>query len=109
MDEALWLQKWYLSHCDGSWEHSFGVKIGNLDNPGWRVFIDLTGTEAESRVLTRVVIERSENNWIVLETESGRFIGHGGPLNLVDILVAFRRWWEGAADDELVDRPNVTG
>ena len=38
------LQAWYAGECDGDWEHSYGVKIGPLDNPGWLVQIDLTGT-----------------------------------------------------------------
>ena len=29
------LQKWYKSQCNGDWEHSFGIKIETLDNPGW--------------------------------------------------------------------------
>jgi hypothetical protein len=39
------LQTWYSSHCDGEWEHDFGVQIGTLHNPGWTLRIDLTGTE----------------------------------------------------------------
>ena len=29
-----WLMNWYESNCDGDWEHSYGVKIESLDNPG---------------------------------------------------------------------------
>jgi hypothetical protein len=42
------LETWYLSNCDGDWEHQFGVEIETLDNPGWRVKIDVTNTELES-------------------------------------------------------------
>ena len=38
------MQDWYLQMCDGDWEHSYGVEIKTLDNPGWNVEIDLTGT-----------------------------------------------------------------
>jgi len=34
----------YRGQCDGDWEHSYGVKIETLDNPGWLVTIDLTDT-----------------------------------------------------------------
>ena len=35
-DEAFnWLQGWYMAHCDDDWEHSFGVTIETIDNPGW--------------------------------------------------------------------------
>ena len=39
------LQRWYLYRCDGDWEHSFGITIETLDNPGWMVTIDLQDTE----------------------------------------------------------------
>jgi len=29
------IQDWYRRQCDGDWEHSYGVKIETLDNPGW--------------------------------------------------------------------------
>jgi Immunity protein 53 len=35
------LEKWYRARCNGDWEHQWGVEIGTLDNPGWRVHIDL--------------------------------------------------------------------
>ena len=44
MNNFLWLEQWYLQQCDGEWEHSFGVTIGTLDNPGWTVRINLQGT-----------------------------------------------------------------
>ncbi len=40
-----WLENWYSSQCDGSWEHFYGIKIETLDNPGWAVEIDLCETE----------------------------------------------------------------
>ncbi len=40
-DILAWLQDWYRSRCDGTWEHSYGVKIDTLDNPGWLVTVDL--------------------------------------------------------------------
>lgn len=38
------IQSWYISNCNGDWEHSFGVSIDTLDNPGWSVRIDLADT-----------------------------------------------------------------
>lgn len=28
------LERWYAAQCNGDWEHTYGVKIGYLDNPG---------------------------------------------------------------------------
>ncbi len=45
MDVFEWIEKWYLSMCDGEWEHFYGIKIDTLDNPGWIVRIDILDTE----------------------------------------------------------------
>ncbi len=42
------LQNWYLSECNEDWEHSYGVKIETLDNPGWSVTINLEDTYLET-------------------------------------------------------------
>jgi Immunity protein 53 len=41
------LAQWYAAHCDGEWEHSYGITLETLDNPGWSLSIDLVGTELE--------------------------------------------------------------
>jgi Immunity protein 53 len=33
-----------LGHCDGDWEHSSGVSIGTIDNPGWSLDVELAET-----------------------------------------------------------------
>jgi Immunity protein 53 len=45
----IWLQKWYQSQCNGDWEHSYGITIQTLDNPGWSLFVNLDGTMMEER------------------------------------------------------------
>lgn len=34
MDSLALLQQWYLQQCNEDWEHSWGVRIATLDNPG---------------------------------------------------------------------------
>ena len=34
-DSLNWLMQWYLGECNNDWEHTYGVEIGTLDNPGW--------------------------------------------------------------------------
>jgi hypothetical protein len=34
-----------LAQCDGGWQHQNGVEINTLDNPSWRIVINLAGTE----------------------------------------------------------------
>jgi hypothetical protein len=106
-DELSWLQQWYSAHCDGEWEHGFGVKIETLDNPGWSVKIDVEATELASTPFEPAKTPVSETNWVhcrVTERQGralarpfppGRhFEGHGGALNLGDIIKIFRTWVE---------------
>ena len=58
------LQKWYASQCDGDWEHSNGIKIMSIDNPGWHVAINLTDTELEGKQVDLIQIERTEEDVI---------------------------------------------
>ena len=41
------INQWYVSKCDGTWEHDHGVDITTCDNPGWIVKVRLADTEIE--------------------------------------------------------------
>ncbi len=43
-DALYLLQRWYLGQCDGEWEHGYGVSIDTIDNPGWRLRVELADT-----------------------------------------------------------------
>jgi hypothetical protein len=43
-DALYLLQRWYVAQCNGEWEHSYGIEIGTLDNPGWSLRVDLKDT-----------------------------------------------------------------
>jgi len=86
------LQEWYAAQCDGDWEHQFGVTVDTLDNPGWTLRVDLTGTPLEALEQPRIDVERTENDWIECWTEQGTFNGAGGPRNLTELLRAFERF-----------------
>lgn len=45
---------WYLSNCDGDWEHVYGVKLETLDNPGWILTIDLAETDLDGKTLSDI-------------------------------------------------------
>lgn len=92
MDLLAWLQSWYNQQCNGDWEHTQGVKIDTLDNPGWCVDIDLEDTEYEYKEFTLVEDLRTEDDWVVCRVKDGKFDGAGGPLNLEEILGIFHDW-----------------
>ena len=87
-DALQQLQTWYRAQCNGDWEHSYGVKIDTLDNPGWSLSIDLTGTSLEqasfSKVTKGVIAgDITENqDWLLCEVKEKTFTGAGGPNNL---------------------------
>ena len=95
MTDLQWLQQWYAGQCDEDWEHVYGVEIGTLDNPGWRVRIDLTWTDLEGATFPRhrqgCEDEESED-WIDCWVNENVFEGVGGPFKLEEILGRFRRF-----------------
>src|SRR5436190_23862702 len=100
MDELTWLEKWFLSNCNGDWEHADGVRIETLDNPGWTLRINISGTKLEKESFKEIELERDKNNWLKCWVEKDSvtgsilFRGVGGPLNLNEILKTFRIWNE---------------
>ena len=61
------LQHWYQLHCDDDWEHSYGISIETLDNPGWKISVDLTDTLLENVEFQSVQVGNSESkneSWI---------------------------------------------
>lgn len=56
-----WLQGWYTSMCDGDWEHGNGVTIETIDNPGWRLRVQVSDTGLETKSFDRIRVERDEH------------------------------------------------
>ena len=92
METLKKLQNWYLSNCNGEWEHDFGMSIGTLDNPGWTMEINLIGTHNENIPFKGITIERSEEDWIQCKVENNIFKAACGPLNLEETLGIFLKW-----------------
>ena len=90
-----WLQEWYVRHCNGDWEHGYGVRIDTLDNPGWIVRIDLKETELEARPFKAVRLERTDTDWMHCWRTADQFEAAGGPRNLAEIPGTFRDWCSG--------------
>jgi hypothetical protein len=93
-NELQRLQKWYVAQCNGDWEHTYGVAIENLDNPGWWFRVELVGTNLETVAFPEISIERSESDWVHCKVEKFVFHGYGGAENLSEILGIFLDWAE---------------
>lgn len=86
---------WFESNCDEDWEHSYGIKIYTLDNPGWTIEIDLAETRLSNVVFSTTTIDRSESDWIYCTVTDGVFRGAGGINNLDELIEIFLNWAEG--------------
>ena len=91
MDDLKFLENWFQENCNDDWEHSHGVNISTLDNPGWCVIVDLDGTPSENIVFETVKAERTEKDWIICKVENKKFIGVGGGGNLSEILEVLKK------------------
>lgn len=101
MDLLKQLQHWHRMHCDSDWEHSYGITIETLDNPGWKVSIDLSDTLLENANFEPVQIGDSESkndSWIFCYKSQSCFIGMGGCYDLEKILKIFLEWSETCTD-----------
>jgi len=94
------LQEWYLKQCNGKWEHTRGIKIDSLDNPGWLVQIDLIGTALEGKRFKEILEGIDKNGhpdsdiWIHCKVIGNKFKGAGDPTKLDRIIEIFLMWAE---------------
>jgi hypothetical protein len=93
MDLLADIQSWYASQCNEDWEHTYGITISNIDNPGWSLKVELKDTYLYEVDFKKVKIQREEeNDWIICDVKNGDFQGYGGPRNLGDLLRVFLNW-----------------
>lgn len=90
MDIVKWLESWYKLNCDGDWEHSYGVKIETIDNPGWSVKIDLVNTLLENVHIEYSLIESSETDWYGYSIKNSTFNAAGDPTKLLFLIELFK-------------------
>lgn len=84
------LQDWYKINCDGDWEHSYGISINTLDNPGWTVRIDLQDTALGNLDFSRnYQSKENEQDWFFIKTEKKVLDVACSPANLNQILGIF--------------------
>jgi hypothetical protein len=74
MNELQRLQDWYRAQCNEDGEHSFGVTIDTLDNPGWIIKIDLAETTLDGKFFEPV--SRGDSNPIMIGLAANRNPGN---------------------------------
>lgn len=88
------LEIWYQKNCDGIWEHLHGVTIDTLDNPGWRVKIDLNETRYEDLKHDKLNKDHGDYDWIQCSISDKKFDVCGDSKKLNTILQTFFDWVE---------------
>ena len=99
METINWIEKWFLSQCDGAWEHSYSLKIESSDNPGWAISIDIAETELADLEIPYHLTEYAPNDWYGIKVENQVFEAFGDPMKLEFLLKEFRRIAEGHTAD----------
>ena len=93
--------------CNGEWEHHYGVHIETLDNPGWHVRINLTGTRLQNQTFKKIEYGTdSESNpidpqWMSCFVKQMTFHGYAGSKQLEEILNHFLDWAENCSEQAL--------
>jgi Immunity protein 53 len=86
------LAAWYSEQCNGLWEHSHGIRIGTVDNPGWTVKVDLRETPFQDAIFEEIRVDNDENNWINCFKKDSIFTGAGDPSKIATILEIFLKF-----------------
>lgn len=87
------LQSWYASQCNGAWEHSYGITIDTLDNPGWSFKVDLAETALFDRTFAEVSMDGVDpHDWYSCRLRGHVFEAYCGPTRLNDVITIFVNW-----------------
>lgn len=95
------LENWFIMHCDGDWEHSYGITIDTLDNPGWKLVVDLMDTLLEDVDFQSVQVGNVTDKkgfWITCYKENNVFIGMGSADSLEKLISIFLDWSDCNSD-----------
>lgn len=91
-DPIAFLQEWYFQHCDGDWEHTYGIKLTIAREINWILEIDLCRSILEEFDFNEIKEVRSQHNHVHCFVEDLIFKGVGGPENAEEMLDIFQVW-----------------
>jgi len=81
--------------CNGDWEHTYGIEISNIDNPGWQFIVELEDTPLHGIDFKDVEINiNHDTEWAFCRVENGKFDSAGGPKMLGILIKTFLDWAE---------------
>lgn len=83
---------WYSKHCNEDWEHTYGIEIQTIDNPGWSLRVALSDTLLAEAEFAPIEVERAEWDWVDCRVKEQTFVAHGGVYNLDEMIMIFLDW-----------------
>jgi hypothetical protein len=101
------LADWYSRRCNGDWEHTYGITIETVDNPGFSLSIELLDTYLQDVPFQeKKEFSESPTRWMICQRDERSFRGAGAPGRLDDMIEEFLRWAE--AHEEPIQLPETT-
>ena len=94
MEIIDWIQDWFKGNCDGDWEHTDGIQITTLENPGWDVEIDISNTSIAKIEIPWILNENSKQDWYGVKIENEKFNASGDAGKLKFLLGLFKEMIE---------------
>lgn len=94
MHILIWIQNWFIEHCDGEWEHGQGIQITTLGKPGWEVEIDISKTSIANMTIKQILNEKSKTDWYGVKIENQTFTASGDSGKLEFLLGLFKEMIE---------------
>ena len=93
MEELAKLQDWYGAQCNGSWEHTYGISLETIDNPGWHLKIDIVDTVLAAKSFPEVKYQgQDKHDWYICKVDGATFEAFSGPTNLAIVIGIFVHW-----------------
>ena len=96
LNTLLRLEQWFESMCNGDWEHTYGITIETLDNPGWHVSVELSDTPLAEFPFQAIRQDFDKDDWFQCEVSKGIFQGSCSTGRLNQLLNAFLDWADSA-------------
>jgi hypothetical protein len=85
-----WLQRFYQEQANGDWEHTYGIKIETVDNPGWWICIDLADTDYADLHDISLTETVTDSDWYFYRFANKQFTASGDLSKLEFLLCKFR-------------------
>lgn len=103
MDSTLSrLQSWFRSQCDGEWEHDCGIELSTLDNPGWRLQVNLANTSLQNfSFAAHQDRDDDATEWLRAWRDATTFHAACGPTRLEDAIRLFLDWAQQAGTSKV--------